>query len=103
MLPDNDHANRVRVLVCSNPTCLYRVYPDYPRRRSDEDICYFCGKVFKVWPNDLGVLCPECKGTVWQHKKAAAPKEKTARTAPSLDREIRIYKSRRRRFPKLTF
>jgi hypothetical protein len=103
MLPDNDHVNRVNVLVCSNPTCLYRVYPDYPRRNGNEEICYFCGKIFKVFPDDLGVLCPECKERVWQKKNSGNTREKTARPAPTPDREIRIFKSRRRRFPKLTF
>jgi len=70
MLEEYDHINRVRVLVCSRPTCLFRVYPDYPRRKGNEEVCYGCRRVFKVRHDDAGILCPECKANVEQSKKA---------------------------------
>jgi len=72
MFEDYDHINRVRVLVCSKPTCLYRIYPDYPRRKSNEEVCFSCQRIFKVRQNDAGILCPECKAKVEEHKKAPA-------------------------------
>jgi hypothetical protein len=61
MLADYDYVNRVKVLVCPNPTCLYRVYPDYPRRKGNEEICYVCSKIFRVKPDQPAMLCPKCK------------------------------------------
>jgi len=72
MFEDYDHINRVRVLVCSRPTCLFRSYPDYPRRRSNEEVCYKCQRIFKVSQNDASILCPECKAVVEQNKKTSA-------------------------------
>lgn len=70
MLEEFDNINRVRVLVCSRPTCLFRVYPDYPRRKGNEEVCYGCQRIFKVRQSDVGILCPECKAKVEQNKKA---------------------------------
>ena len=69
MFEEYDHINRVRVLVCSRPTCLFRSYPDYPRRKSNEEVCYKCQSIFKVRQNDTGILCPECKAVIEQNKK----------------------------------
>jgi hypothetical protein len=30
MWPEDDHLNEVRVLVCTKPTCLHRIYPTIP-------------------------------------------------------------------------
>lgn len=70
MLEEYDNINRVRVLVCSRPTCLFRIYPDYPRRKGNEEVCYGCQRIFKIGQNDAGILCPECKAKVEQNKKA---------------------------------
>jgi hypothetical protein len=70
MFEEYDHFNRVRVLVCTRPTCLFRMYPDYPRRKGNEEVCYGCQRIFKVRQNDVGILCPECKAKVEQQKKA---------------------------------
>lgn len=72
MLEEFDHINRVRVLVCSKPTCLFRMYPDYPRRKGNEEVCYGCQRIFKVNQADSGILCPECKAKVEKSKKALA-------------------------------
>lgn len=72
MFEEYDHLNRVRVLVCSRPTCLFRMYPDYPRRKGNEEVCFSCQRIFKVRQNDAGILCPECKAKVEQQKKAPA-------------------------------
>lgn len=70
MFEEYDHLNRVRVLVCSRPTCLFRIYPDYPRRKGNEEVCFGCQRIFKVKQNDSGILCPECKAKVEENKKA---------------------------------
>lgn len=72
MFEEYDHINRVRVFVCSRPTCLFRSYPDYPRRKGNEEVCYKCQRIFKLEQNDAGILCPECKANVEQNKKAPA-------------------------------
>jgi len=69
MLEEHDHINRVRVLVCTRPTCLFRMYPDYPRRKGNEEVCYGCQRIFKVSQTDSGILCPECKVKVEKNKK----------------------------------
>ena len=74
MWPENDHTNMVNVLVCTKPTCLYRVYPDYPRRNGNQEICYLCGKMFIVHVDDLGVLCQPCKRTVSEYKQKSSEK-----------------------------
>ena len=76
MWSDYDYANRVRVYVCTKPTCLYRVYPDYPRRASDEEICYLCGRIFKDDSSGLGMLCPECKERVRRERPRQTHKHK---------------------------
>ncbi|HEX2964712.1 MAG TPA: hypothetical protein VHO84_02955 [Syntrophorhabdaceae bacterium] len=75
MWPEDDHINEVRVLVCTKPTCLHRVYPDYPKRNGNQDICYLCNTVFTTEPDDLGVLCPDCKRTVKQFKKRTSSRQ----------------------------
>jgi DNA-directed RNA polymerase subunit RPC12/RpoP len=72
MFEEYDHINRVRVLVCSKPTCLFRTYPDYPSRKSNEEVCYKCQRIFKVDQSDAGIVCPECKANVEQNKKIPA-------------------------------
>lgn len=72
MWPEDDHLNEVRVLVCSKPTCLHRVYPDYPKRNGNQEICYLCNTIFTVGEGDLGMLCPTCKRTVRQFKNRAS-------------------------------
>jgi DNA-directed RNA polymerase subunit RPC12/RpoP len=72
MFEEYDHINKVRVLVCSRPTCLFRSYPDYPRRKGNEEVCYKCQRIFKLEENDAGILCPECKANVEQNKKTPA-------------------------------
>jgi hypothetical protein len=69
MVPDYDHANRVRVVVCSNPSCLHREYPDYPRRNGNQEICYICGRLFTFKEDDLGVICQECKNEVKRRRR----------------------------------
>lgn len=68
MYSDYDAINKVRVEVCTKPTCLYRVYPDYPRRSGNQEICYICGKPFTVSQDNAGVLCPRCKSSVQKNK-----------------------------------
>jgi DNA-directed RNA polymerase subunit RPC12/RpoP len=70
MFTDFDHLNRVRVLVCTRPTCLHRLYPDYPKRNGNEEVCYNCQRIFRVKSEDMGILCPECKAEVLRNKKA---------------------------------
>jgi hypothetical protein len=69
MWSEDDHMNKVKVLVCTKPTCLYRVYPDYPKRNGNQEICYLCGTLFTAESNDLGMLCPGCKRSVRQYKR----------------------------------
>jgi hypothetical protein len=69
MWPEDDQANEVRVFVCTKPTCLCRVYPDYPKRSGNQEICYLCNTIFTTKPNDLGMLCPDCKRSVQQYKR----------------------------------
>lgn len=69
MWTEDDHTNAVKVLVCTKPTCLYRVYPDYPTRNGNQEICYLCGKIFTTEPEDLGMLCTDCKNAVRQYKR----------------------------------
>jgi len=61
MFEEYDYVNRVKVLVCPKPTCLRRIYPDYPRRKGDEEICYTCRRVFRVRHNNSTILCPGCR------------------------------------------
>jgi hypothetical protein len=69
MWPEDDQINKVRVLVCTSPTCLYRIYPDYPKRNGNQAICYLCNTIFTAAPDDLGMLCPACKHSVRQYKR----------------------------------
>ena len=64
MVRDYDYFNRVRVVVCSNPSCLSREYPDYPCRNSNQEICYLCGNLFTFAEDETAVLCKECKTEV---------------------------------------
>jgi hypothetical protein len=64
MVPDYDYINRVRVVVCSNPSCLSREYPDYPRRNGNQEVCYICGKFFIYAEDETAVICQECKTEV---------------------------------------
>ncbi len=68
MWPEDDITNKVKVLVCTKPTCLYRLYPDYPKRNGNQEICYLCETIFTAEPDDLGMLCPACKRSVRQYK-----------------------------------
>ena len=74
MCLENDNTNEVNVFLCTKPTCLYRVYPDYPRREWNQDICYLCGIIFTVPLGDLGMLCPTCKQDVTRCKRKATRK-----------------------------
>jgi DNA-directed RNA polymerase subunit RPC12/RpoP len=96
MVPDDDFINRVRVLVCSNPTCLNRIYPDYPARKSNEDICYMCGKVFSVRSSAPSVLCPSCRKRAQQQKRSEILVSREDMGQTEADRPIRIYNTRRR-------
>jgi uncharacterized protein with PIN domain len=69
MWSEDDHVNMVRVLVCTRPTCLYRIYPDYPKRKGNQEICYLCETIFTAEPDDLGMLCPQCKRSVKQYQR----------------------------------
>jgi len=69
MWPEDDHMNKVKVLVCTKPTCLYRVYPDYPKRDGNQETCYLCGTLFTAAQDDLGMLCSVCKRSVRQYKR----------------------------------
>jgi DNA-directed RNA polymerase subunit RPC12/RpoP len=100
MLNDDDIINKVRVFVCSDPTCLYRVYPDYPRRNANEEVCYFCGKIFKAWEPDPGVLCPDCKGTVNKNRRDPVEKPKETELPKEPDMELHLYRFGRKRSPK---
>jgi len=75
MWPDHDTVNKVRVFVCTKPTCLYRTYPDYPRRAGNQEVCYLCGKIFTVRQDSAGVLCPHCK--VSMQKNRNKPRNRT--------------------------
>ncbi|HNS14268.1 MAG TPA: hypothetical protein PKM08_02945 [Syntrophorhabdaceae bacterium] len=79
MAPDYDYINKVKVLVCTKPTCLYRVYPDYPRRGGNEEVCYFCGRLFVIPPDGAGIVCPECKNRITQQKSGALQLHKRPR------------------------
>lgn len=68
MWPEYDYTHKVKVLVCTRPTCLYRLYPDYPRRKGNEEVCYLCGKLFIVRDNSIGMLCADCKQSVREQK-----------------------------------
>jgi hypothetical protein len=61
MYSDFDVPNAVKVFVCSKPTCLHRIYPDYPTREGNQEMCYLCGEIFTVNDDCAGVLCPQCK------------------------------------------
>jgi hypothetical protein len=74
MWPENDHVNKVKVLACTKPTCLYRVYPDYPKRKGNQEICYLCETIITALPDDLGMLCPVCKRSVRQYKRKTSNK-----------------------------
>ena len=91
MRPDDDHTNKVRVFVCTKPTCLYRMYPDYPRRNGNQEICYLCGKMFTARLNDLGVLCPVCKRTVQQCKRKASSKYRNSRKPRQSENTLRVW------------
>ncbi len=69
MYPDYDVSNTVKVLVCSKPTCLHRIYPDYPPRSGDQEICYLCGDIFTIDEDCPGVLCPTCKAVMKNSKQ----------------------------------
>jgi hypothetical protein len=79
MIPDYDYQNRVRVAVCSDPTCLHREYPDYPRRNGDQEICHACSKVFTLSKDVYGIICPECKRAMSESKAGSSGKRKTVR------------------------
>ncbi|OPY83373.1 MAG: hypothetical protein A4E65_00599 [Syntrophorhabdus sp. PtaU1.Bin153] len=80
MFEEYDYVNRVKVMVCPKPTCLHRIYPDYPRRKGNEEVCYVCQRVFKVQQNDPSILCPECK------EKAKRDRDHSAETDRTLKR-----------------
>lgn len=103
MVPDDDFINRVRVVVCSNPTCLHRIYPDYPARKGNEDICYLCGKVFTVRPSSPSVLCPSCRKRAQQQRKSEILLSREDPRQTEADRPIRIYNTRRRQPPRPSF
>jgi predicted RNA-binding Zn-ribbon protein involved in translation (DUF1610 family) len=69
MFEEYDYVNRVKVMVCPKPTCLHRIYPDYPKRKGNEEVCYVCQRVFKVQHNDPSILCPECREKAWRGKE----------------------------------
>jgi len=99
MFEEYDHVNRVRVLVCSKPTCLFRSYPDYPRRKSNEEVCYKCQRIFKVSQNDVSILCPECKAVIEQNKKVPAngKQQKPYKTSIKETLFIESHKAKMRR------
>jgi hypothetical protein len=69
MRPDHDYVNGVKVAVCSNPSCLNREYPDYPRRNGNQEICYICGRLFTFEEGELGVICRDCKSEVRRNRR----------------------------------
>ncbi len=79
MYADFDVTNTVKVFVCSKPTCLHRVYPDYPTRTGDQEMCYLCGELFTINDDCAGVLCPRCKAEM---KKARARGNRDRRGRP---------------------
>lgn len=87
MCSDYDVVNKVRVFVCTKPTCLYRIYPDYPRRAGNQEICYNCGKIFIAGPDSAGVLCPRCKSAM--QKKKSKPQGR-----PRAGTKVRIIQER---------
>ncbi|OPY67977.1 MAG: hypothetical protein A4E63_02145 [Syntrophorhabdus sp. PtaU1.Bin050] len=84
MFEEYDYVNRVKVLVCPKPTCLHRIYPDYPRRKGNEEICYVCRQVFRVRHNDSSVLCPECREKAWRNKNTKGSGDHEAETGKTL-------------------
>ncbi len=88
MLPDDDHTFEVRVFVCSKPTCLHRIYPDYPKRNGNQEICYLCDRMFTVQPDELGVLCPACKNRVNQYKQRGAAKRSNGKGKSQRSRNV---------------
>ena len=94
MFEEFDHINRVRVFVCSKPTCLFRSYPDYPRRKSNEEVCYKCQRIFKIRQNDAGILCPECKTIVEQNKKDPGT-DKRQKSHKAAEQEAFLSQSRK--------
>jgi len=79
MYADFDVANAVKVFVCSKPTCLHRIYPDYPTRTGNQEMCYLCGEIFTIDDDCAGVLCPRCKAEM---KKARARANRDRRGRP---------------------
>lgn len=71
MYPDDDVSNTVKVFVCSKPTCLNRIYPDYPPRSGNQEICYLCSSIFTVHEDCPGPLCPTCKALMKKSKQRA--------------------------------
>jgi ssDNA-binding Zn-finger/Zn-ribbon topoisomerase 1 len=69
MLPEYDYTNSVRVLVCSNPSCLNREYPDYPRRNGNQELCYICGELFSFEKDELGIVCRKCKNKIRKNRE----------------------------------
>ena len=88
MWPDCDAANKVKVLVCTKPTCLYRIYPDYPRRAGNQEICYICGNIFTVSNDSAGVLCPRCKAEVQKGKNKSQGRQRDT------SRKVRVIQQR---------
>lgn len=88
MWPDHDAVNKVKVLVCTKPTCLYRIYPDYPRRAGNQEICYICGKLFTVSNDSAGVLCPRCKAEVQKGRNRSQGRPRDA------SRKVRVIQQR---------
>ena len=68
MVSEYDYANRVNVIVCSNPSCLHREYPDYPRRNGNQEVCYLCGKLFTFGEKEIGIICKDCKNKISKRK-----------------------------------
>lgn len=68
MYPDFDACNAVKVFVCSKPTCLHRIYPDYPTRSGNQEMCYQCGEIFTVDEDCPGVLCLQCKSAMKRNR-----------------------------------
>lgn len=78
MHPDHDKANKVKVLVCTKPTCLHRIYPDYPRRAGNQEVCYTCGEIFTIIQDGPGVLCPRCRETAQKNRNKAQGRPRTS-------------------------
>jgi len=70
MYPDFDVSNAVKVFVCSKPTCLHRIYPDYPTRAGNQEMCYVCGEIFTIDDDCAGVLCPRCKAQMKENRQS---------------------------------